>query len=858
MPKISELNAITSVSNNDLMMVVHDPNGLPSTNKITVNNFISSVSSLTGQLRGYTGSTGAAGSLSASGDSGFLAVSDGSGVVEWKANPDVRAVKFVYNLAYTANANDSIILVNPSMAGGDVTITLPGTPVEGKVYTVVNTLNNEGQYKVRVTTTRPSDNAIENPITRVAHPYYDLTLTEEGYSWIFATNLYTTLSIQHNSPIFYGSGNTYQQVALQNISAGSEASGDFIVYNDAGNYLTGDGPFIDMGVDSSNYNSTLFGNIWGPNDAYVYNGHGNLLIGTQEDQTIKIFAGNTNVDNIKLLVNSVAIFANTSLLPEANVTYSLGSPELQWKDLYVSNNTIYINNIPLTVDNGGNLSVNGNPVGGGNGTQLVNGVSTVLLNDTLPDLTFINNNVPVGALGQSPNAPYDMILASVANTVIAANSIYSQWIFGTDGNLSTPLGGTVTLSALGKIQPVGMGWLGITNDTTGNPITIVGRNTNGVDCAGMTVWSGAVDGNTGYLTINTYDNTNEIASEWRFQANGELTVPRGFGGASQTIKYGLGDFIAYLDDGWVLGTSNGTAFGAEGIRISPGIEGSTNIVLPKDAEAATRPLQVANYNGNVQIQSTGSYWTFSGNDSTLYTPGGINFGVGDYGFPSKEARLGERLILWNQFASNNFSYSIGIEQDAMWFGVDEGLSSKGFKWYTGNTQVMDLTRAGHLTVNGDINVVGTILQNGGPITASSTDKVWTNPNNGQWVIREYNGGFSGAYDGSNPLVWFNSGDAPYPDGFSEGWQIRGGIVEYHAYDGQTTVVGSITFSGDGMNLNKPATHSEHASGAQMGNKSFWNITANFPIQLAFEDPGNPRNLMIQWTSKIFYGNEYWC
>jgi len=55
MPKISELNAITSVANTDLMMVVHDPGGSPSTNKITVNNFVTSVSS---QLRGYTGSAG--------------------------------------------------------------------------------------------------------------------------------------------------------------------------------------------------------------------------------------------------------------------------------------------------------------------------------------------------------------------------------------------------------------------------------------------------------------------------------------------------------------------------------------------------------------------------------------------------------------------------------------------------------------------------------------------------------------------------------------------------------------------------------------------------------------------------------
>jgi hypothetical protein len=43
MPKISELNAITSVTNDDLMMVVNDPAGAPTTNKITIGNFFSNV-----------------------------------------------------------------------------------------------------------------------------------------------------------------------------------------------------------------------------------------------------------------------------------------------------------------------------------------------------------------------------------------------------------------------------------------------------------------------------------------------------------------------------------------------------------------------------------------------------------------------------------------------------------------------------------------------------------------------------------------------------------------------------------------------------------------------------------------------
>jgi hypothetical protein len=48
-----------------------------------------------------------------------------------------------------------------------------------------------------------------------------------------------------------------------------------------------------------------------------------------------------------------------NIVPAANVTYSLGTQQAQWKDLWVSNNTIYIGNTPITVSNGA-LLVGGN------------------------------------------------------------------------------------------------------------------------------------------------------------------------------------------------------------------------------------------------------------------------------------------------------------------------------------------------------------------------------------------------------------------------------------------------------------------------------------------------------------------
>ena len=87
---------------------------------------------------------------------------------------------------------------------------------------------------------------------------------------------------------------------------------------------------------------------------------------TQQTQ-INLLNANVTAANA-LIPNLLAISSN--IIPSANVTYSLGSLTRQWKDLWVSNNTIYIGNVPITVSNG-NLLVNGNLVtgSGGSGTD---------------------------------------------------------------------------------------------------------------------------------------------------------------------------------------------------------------------------------------------------------------------------------------------------------------------------------------------------------------------------------------------------------------------------------------------------------------------------------------------------------
>ena len=70
--------------------------------------------------------------------------------------------------------------------------------------------------------------------------------------------------------------------------------------------------------------------------------------------------GNSTYGN----ANVLALMANINgdIIPSANAVYSLGSNTLQWKDLWVSSSTIYINSVPLGVNSSNELLFNYNPV----------------------------------------------------------------------------------------------------------------------------------------------------------------------------------------------------------------------------------------------------------------------------------------------------------------------------------------------------------------------------------------------------------------------------------------------------------------------------------------------------------------
>ena len=104
------------------------------------------------------------------------------------------------------------------------------------------------------------------------------------------------------------------------------------------------------------------------------------------------------------------------------------------------------------------------------------------------------------------------------------------------------------------------------------------------------------------------------------------------------------------------------------------------------------------------------------------------------------------------------------------------------------------------------------------------------------------------YTGGDPVVWWNAAELPAG---SSGF--RGAVIDYHAYTGDATWVGTIHIVDDDGEEN--ITHTEVSSGSTDGeNDDLWLVTTEGQIKYRRID-GESATLKIQWSAKVFYGSE---
>lgn len=323
MPKISELNEITSLYANDYFAVAHDIQGLPSTKKISTNSLADTLLTYANYANntsagvfkvGNNLTVNSTGFMSAAtgGSLGQILVSSGTGSSSWMYNPGVdQLIIENYTTTYTASNTDNYIFCDPNDPGS-ITVTLPTSAPQGKEYNIKNLTGTPGVKYVTVTTDQPSKRYLENPETGQFVQSYIIANRGDLQSWIHDGDVYRHIGSQTGVPSFITSSNSYAQVVIKNSNNGINASSDLVIYSDTADYTVGNGPFIDMGIDSSNYSNTLY-SAFEFNDAYVYTGNANMIVGVATgNTTIKFIAGNTDINSIKMTINSTSIAANTN------------------------------------------------------------------------------------------------------------------------------------------------------------------------------------------------------------------------------------------------------------------------------------------------------------------------------------------------------------------------------------------------------------------------------------------------------------------------------------------------------------------------------------------------------------------
>ena len=205
-----------------------------------------------------------------------------------------------------------------------------------------------------------------------------------------------------------------------------------------------------------------------------------------------------------------------------------------------------------------------------------------------------------------------------------------------------------------------------------------------------------------------------------------------------------------------------------------------------------------------------------------------------------ENDYGRATLSWHDYDYSNYSH-VHVDPDGASIRLADWSGTRG-----NYRQYWDFNISGNVTLpQGGTNTTSSLGQ--GP------DSDWVDPNSNTWSIRQYNGGFSGAYDGTNPLVWFDAANSPLGNS-----QFRGAVIEYHAFTSDGTIVGTIHVANDYNPAT--ATHTEMLSGgASLSNVVLWSPNGSTRGQLALTTTDNStRNLMIQWTAKVFYGSELNC
>jgi len=104
--------------------------------------------------------------------------------------------------------------------------------------------------------------------------------------------------------------------------------------------------------------------------------------------------------------------------------------------------------------------------------------------------------------------------------------------------------------------------------------------------------------------------------------------------------------------------------------------------------------------------------------------------------------------------------------------------------------------------------------------------------------------------GGTPVVWWDRTELP-----GGGGNFRGAVIDYHAYTGESTIIGTIHIVRDSGE--EHISHQEVQSGSSDGeNDDLWVVDQEGQIKYRRID-GEGKTLKVQWSARVFYGSEFY-
>jgi hypothetical protein len=334
----------------------------------------------------------------------------------------------------------------------------------------------------------------------------------------------------------------------------------------------------EMVIDLTNYNvyvANLTGTLFpisgggGGGGNGIVNGTTSVAIPSINSDILISVDGISNVG----VITKTDFTLKANLIPDANNVFSLGNLTNQWKDLYLSNSTLYFNGLPISVDSANNLTVGSDTVV----TSSPTGTSNIGGNLVVAGESILNGNASVGfnlnvagnlALGGLTN------LNSISNVTILGGTPGQYMTTDGNGNLSW-----TTISSSNGTSNVNVPIVDGNVDINSNGVLIASYSDTALTVSGnLTVDSITSSGNitsqnyatpgnivTANLTVNS-NLTLPNPNAWVIPGGniGDVIMTNGNGGISwQPVSGGGGSggsFISNIASNVVIPTANGNVF----------------------------------------------------------------------------------------------------------------------------------------------------------------------------------------------------------------------------------------------------------------------------------------------------------